>query len=721
MTNEHIIHILREAAARIEHDFSPEDLRMVRFNQRSYTVADFAELKRDIIEAGRKVRLLILEYKLQQDQFYAFAKEASELILIFKTEQDQLSPVLLQNTKGSITILHSNGKEETYQSHTADVWFKNEQGEIMSFVILPYKSIVSEYQHDGTSEAASPVKRLFRLLATERKDIIYILLYALFIGLVSLILPLGLQTTVELISGGVLFSSVYVLIGLVILGVLLTGGLQVVQISLVEHLQRRIFTKAAFEFAYRIPRIKMESLMKNYAPELINRFFDIITIQKGLPKLLIDFSSGAIQILFGLLLLSLYHPFFVFFGLFLLLVLAIIFLSTGPRGLESSISESKYKYKVVQWLEELARTINSFKLAGNTDLPIQKADYSVSNYLKYRKTHFSVLLTQYSFFVFFKVAVTGGLLIMGTILVIDREITLGQFVASEVIIILVLNAVEKIIMYIDVVYDLLTAVDKVSHVTDLPLEKIGGIDFPKKYGAVSYAITTTKLTYKYENHGEPTLKDIDLVIQPGERICIAGPGGSGKTTLTNIIAGLYSSYEGGVSINNFSLRDLDITHLRDKVAKNISQEDIFDGTIYENITVGKATTRIEDVMDALERVGLKEYINSLPDGLNTHILSGGKGLSSSVVHRLILGRCLAKKPALIILNDFFSGLTKSDKLQLVRSVINPECVWTLIAVSNDPLVMASCDRVIVLDEGRIVADDSYNSLLKQGLINQYFE
>ena len=169
------------------------------------------------------------------------------------------------------------------------------------------------------------------------------------------------------------------------------------------------------------------------------------------------------------------------------------------------------------------------------------------------------------------------------------------------------------------------------------------------------------------------------------------------------------------------MRDLDITHLRDKVAKNISQEDIFDGTIYENITVGKATARIEDVMDALERVGLKEYISTLPDGLNTHILSGGKGLSSSIVHRLILGRCLAKRPALIILNDFFSGLTKSDKLQLVRSVINPECSWTLIAVSNDPLVMASCDRVIVLDEGRIVADDSYNSLMKQGLINQYFE
>jgi ABC-type bacteriocin/lantibiotic exporter with double-glycine peptidase domain len=367
------------------------------------------------------------------------------------------------------------------------------------------------------------------------------------------------------------------------------------------------------------------------------------------------------------------------------------------------------------------RTGSNNKLAGNTDLPARKTDYAVSNYLKYRKTHFGVLIKQFSFFLFFKVAVTAGLLIMGTILVVRREITLGQFVASEVIIILVLNAVEKMIMYLDVVYDLLTAVDKVSHVTDLPLEKSGGYDFPKTTTGQGYGITISKLRYKYKGNSDPTLKDISLSIQPQERICISGPGGSGKTTLTNIIAGLYTDYDGGVAINRISLRDMDITHLRDKVAKNISQEDIFDGTIYENITIGKENARVEDVIDALEKVGLSANINTLPDGMHTHVLSGGKGLPSSMINRLILSRCLAKKPELIILNDFFSGLSKADKLQLLRCVINPESSWTLLTVSNDPMVMSACDRVIIIDEGKIVAEDSYNALLKQGLINQYFE
>src|SRR5690606_20568490 len=183
----------------------------------------------------------------------------------------------------------------------------------------------------------NPITRLIRLLHAERSQINYIFFFALVTGLISLVLPLGIQATVELISGGVFFSSVYVLIGIVILGVVFGGILQIIQISLVEHLQRRIFTKASLEFAYRIPRLKAESIISNYAPELVNRFFDIITIQKGLPKLLIDFTSGIIQIAFGLLLLSLYHPFFVFFSIGLVSILIIIFYLTGPKGLRSSI------------------------------------------------------------------------------------------------------------------------------------------------------------------------------------------------------------------------------------------------------------------------------------------------------------------------------------------------------------------------------------------------
>jgi ABC-type bacteriocin/lantibiotic exporter with double-glycine peptidase domain len=708
LNNDQIHRCLREVSLAIKHSFNLEDIHHVQANLRSYNEDELAEFQRDLTEAGNKIRVLFMENQLDEKSFFDFFSEQSTPVLTFLREEQGLFPAILIPSKGKINVVNIKSQENTtHQFDTAQL-LKNEKGEINFFAIFSYESPVSLSGEEG--EKPSPVRRLFQLLKTEKKEIFYILFYAIVVGLISLIVPLGIQTTVELISGGVIFSSVYLMIGLVIVGVILSGGLQMIQISLVEFLQRRIFTKAAFEFAFRIPRIRLEALQNNYAPELINRFFDVMTIQKGLPKLLIDLSSATIQILFGLLLISLYHPFFVFFGIVLLSTLVLIFYITGPRGLNSSIQESKYKYKVAQWLEELARAIHSFKLAGNTELPIRKTDYNVNSYLKNRKIHFNVLVTQYAFIVMFKAAIIGGLLIMGTILVVDRQITLGQLVASEIVIILILNAVEKIIMYMDVVYDLLTAVDKVAHVTDLPIERIGGFDFPK-IGNEGFSIRLKDLKYKYKGSNLYALNGIDAAINPGEKICLTGSNDSGKTTLVSIISGLYSEYEGVATINNFSLRDLDLTHLRDYVAKNISRDDLFDGTILENITVGKPTETVQDAINALEQVGILDVVNAMPDGLNTNILSGGIGLSSSFCHKLILARCLAENPRLLILNDFFYALSKKEKMAMLQ-MLNANNNCTIIYVSNDPLIMSACDRVLVLDNGQLRTEGTMEQLMK---------
>lgn len=717
LSNDQIVRCLREVAFKLNHDYSSEDLRAVEANQRTYSEIDLSEFNRDLIEAGNKMRILFMPYRLDSVSFQEFFVSQKAPVLAFVKRNEKIIPVLLSPEKrkkySAIYIEENIDTTEVIDSLNGLSFYIDAQNEVEFFAVFTYQSPVSMEVGDG--KPPTPFKRLLRLLGTEKKEIFYILFYAIIIGLIGLVIPLGIQTTVELISGGVFFSSVYVLITLVILGVLLSGGLQVVQISLVEFLQRRIFTKASLEFAFRIPRIRMEALHGNYAPELINRFFDVVNIQKGLPKLLIDLSAAAIQILFGLLLISLYHPFFVFFGLVLLLMLTSIFILTGPKGLSSSIEESKYKYKVAHWLEELGRALHSFKLAGSTDLPIRKTDYTVNNYLKNRKTHFRVLVTQFSFIVIFKALITGGLLIMGTLLVVDRQITLGQFVASEIVIILILNAVEKIIMYMDVVYDLLTAVDKVAQVTDLPIEKTGGLDFP--FGQTGgFHVRTHELKYRYSASGHQALRGVSLDIKPREIVCITGHGNSGKTTLLNILTGLYSDYEGVVTINGYSMRDLDVTHLRDQLAKNISQEDLFDGTILENITLGRITTTVHDAIYALEQVGLSDAINALPKGLDTPIISGGKGLTKTFIHKLILARCLAKRPQLLVLNDFFTPLAKSDKIELLTCITKPDHPWTTIVLSKDPLIMSACDRVIVLHDGNVLHEGTMEELTRRDLL-----
>jgi len=326
----------------------------------------------------------------------------------------------------------------------------------------------------NTELPPTPWQRLVRLLATEKKDIGYIYLYALVTGVISLSLPLGIQAVFNLVSGGLVFSSVYVLIGLVIVGVLVTGLLMVGQMTLVEILQQRIFAKAAFEFTYRLPRIQSEALSGYYPPELMNRFFDVLTIQKGLPKLLIDLTAAVVQIFFGIILLSAYHPIFVGFGLFTILLIWLICWIYGPAAVKTSLNESKYKYKVVAWLEEIARELPAYRGEANGGAvaqkePINKMDDLVANYIQYRSEHFKVLRRFFYNGVAFKTIATGGLLILGTLLVVGREMSLGQFVAAELVIVLITGSVDKLISGIDTVFDLVTAVEKIGTVTDMPL------------------------------------------------------------------------------------------------------------------------------------------------------------------------------------------------------------------------------------------------------------
>ncbi len=721
MNNRQIFQIVQHYKIILKPSFTKQGMDERDPYHAPYTWQEVPEFIHDLTEAGNKAQIIFLENTIPARQFPDYVDEMDVPFLAFAETTEGITPVSIkvkEKWKWELTYFLEDGSTDTRQvAPSAPELYTNEEGNIVCLAALLFDSLVSEGAENGEKgEKISPMSRLYRLLYTERKDIIYIYIYAIFGGIISLALPLGIQAIIGLISGGLMFSSVIILIAGVIIAVLLNGGLQVMQMHLVEVLQRRVFTKAAYEFAFRVPRIQAEAILKQYMPELMNRFFDILTIQKGLPKLLIDMSTAAIQIIFGLVLLSFYHPFFIFFGFFLLLVLATIFYVTGPKGLKSSITESKYKYKVVFWLEEMARALNAFKLAGNSSLPIRRSDQNVNNYLHYREDHFNVLVNQYWYIVMFKTLVTGGLLILGSLLVIDRQITLGQFVASEIVVILILNAVEKIITYLDTVYDMLTAVDKIGHVTDMPLERSGGISIPRNHLKGGLKVKIRDLSYKYSSESSMALKGINLDIEAGEKIGVTGYNRSGRSTLSNILAGIYTDYKGAISVNDFSYRDLDLINMRDYIAKNISQEDVFDGTILDNIGVGKPTISYQEVVSAIELVGLGDYVNSLPEGLNTHITSVGRGLPDSVVQKLILARCIAKKPQLLILNDFFMNFTRDEKQRLIQILTSPERPWTLLAVSNDPLVLQACKRVVVLKGGEVVQEAPFKELKEKGFL-----
>lgn len=575
---------------------------------------------------------------------------------------------------------------------------------------FPSESLFSTLgRADGKAETLSPMQRLFRLLRNEKQDIGYIYVYAIIIGLINLSLPLGIQAIISRISGGLMFNAVILLICMVVLGILISGALQIMQITLVEVLQQRVFAKAAFEFAYRIPRLKSEVISKYYPPELINRFFDILTVQKGLPKMLIDMTAAALQIIFGILLLSFYHPFFVFFGITLLFLMYFMFRFTSSKGLETSLLESKYKYKTVHWLEEMARTISSFKMAGHTNMPMQRTDEYVSNYLYYRKSHFNVLASQFGYIIGFKTIITGGLLVMGALLVIDRQITLGQFVASEIVIITIVNAVEKIIASMETVYDVLTAVEKIGQVTDLPLERENGLKF-MKVSPKGASVEVKTMSYKYPDAKKYALHDINLKVEAGQTVCLVGENGSGKNSMLQVLSGTLSDFEGVVTVNGLSVRDIKLPSLRHYVAKHVSRDEIFDGTILDNITMGRLDISLPDVMETIEMVGLSDTINNLPDGLNTQLMAEGRRISGSVLHKILLARCIASKPQLLLMEDFVHLIAKEERIRILSRLQEPYNGWTLIVVTDNPLWLASADKVVFFKNGTITAQGSYEEI-----------
>ncbi len=548
----------------------------------------------------------------------------------------------------------------------------------------------------------TPWKRLSRLARLDKREIGHIYLYALVGGAIGLSVPLGVQAIINLISGGQVATSWGVLIAFVTVGVGFTGALQVMQLALAENIQQRLFARSAFEFAYRIPRIKAEAVGGKYLPELVNRFFDTITIQKGLSKLLLDIPLAVLQIALCLILLALYHPFFIAFGALLLVLLLLIFRLSGRRGLETSLAESGYKYAVAHWLEELARSMGTFKLIGETTLPLSRTDDLVDGYVTARKAHFRVLLGQYSAMVVFKVIVTLSLLALGGMLVMKEQMNLGQFVAAEIVILLLMGAVEKIILRIETVYDVLTALEKVGSVTDMPLEREKGLRTIDRDPQRGLEVQVTGLGFRSHFHGRPVLHGVDLHLAPGEKVCLSGPNGSGKTTLLRILGGALAPHEGTVQFDGHPMNSLDLELLRSVIGDSLNDEEVFAGTIQENIAVGRSWVSDTAVTEACRATGLFEQLAQYPEGLLTRLDPQGTRLPKSLVKRIIQARCIAGSPRLILLEDSLQNWDPHDREQLLGWISAPERPWTLLAVSNDPWLQQRCTRTLHLTEGRLV-------------------
>jgi ABC-type bacteriocin/lantibiotic exporter with double-glycine peptidase domain len=570
---------------------------------------------------------------------------------------------------------------------------------------------VDDVEDDSKAEAEarehvpSAVARLWELIAKDRREILVVFFYAGLAGLFSLTLPVAVGAIVQLIQGGLIIQSASVLIAYVIVGTIVAGILQVLQLGVVERIQQRVFARMALEFAFRLPRIRYSVSLQEDLPESMNRLFEAALIQKSLAKFLLDTTQALLTIFFGLILLTFYNPYFTLVGLLLVVTLAVIVWLTGPKGLTTSLLESKYKYRAVHWLEEIARSFHAFKFAGRSELALGRMDAILTKYLKYRQKHFKVLVQQAASIVVFKTLITAGLLIVGTVLVVNRQITLGQFVASELVVVTVLAGVEKLVFSLSVVYDILTSVEKAGHVTALPVDTIGRTALPVVPQGMT--IETRDLRYGYGDGAPDVLHDVNLVIGAGARVALTGFKGAGRSTLLRLLGGLLDDYQGTVLVDRLSMHEIDREQMRERIGQVLSLTDLFEGTIFENISVGRSHIGAAEVWEAIRQVGLESAVQDMRDGLQTRITNGGRSLPSHVATKLLIAQGIAGNPRLVLFDDLFMNLLADDRRRLLQILTDPSRAWTVIAVSHDPVLLESFGRVLVVRDGTVAADGTF--------------
>lgn len=610
--------------------------------------------------AAWQLRIDCLE--LTANEAVASIRPTAPIGRVWIDEQGQMAWVLIVEEHGSnLRAYQSSGS-------TTSSWLS--LGELQSILgaapsdrqtwIAVQPKLPCETHCDSHGPAATPLSRFIRLLAPERGDIGVILVFALVVGVLALSTPLAVEALVNTVAFGQFVQPVVVL-ALVLFAFLgFAAAMRVVQNYVAEIIQRRIYVRVAADLSHRLPRVDTEFWNSHYGPELINRFFEVITVQKVTTQLLLEGTSLVLQTLVGMAVIAFYHPIFLGFDIFLLLLVGVVIFVIGRGAVETSIAESRQKYATAAWLEELARHPLAFRSRGGLKFALDQVDRRVTDYLVARAAHFRILMRQIVASLALQVVASTVLLGLGGWLVIRGELTLGQLVAAELIVTVIIGSLAKIGKYLEGYYDVMAAIDKLGHLFDMPIDRHDGTELPRTEKGISLAIHD--LTSDRLPNGA-AIRHATLYLAAGEHAALIGPSANLRSLLLRTVIGWEKAEIGHVELDGCDVRRLRDDSIQDQVAL-VAHIEVFSGTIAENIHLGRADVTEVDIRTALRFVGLLDYVLDLPDGLATWLETDGRQLAYEQLVRLMLARAVAARPRLLLVDGLLDCLPD----ELVESV-----------------------------------------------------
>lgn len=564
--------------------------------------------------------------------------------------------------------------------------------------------VSSEVSAEDHDDAIPPLRRLMQLVRPDRADLWSILVFGALVGGLTLATPVAVQQLVNSVALGGLMQPVVVLALLLFAVLAFAAALSALQAYVAEIVQRRIFVRVATDLAQRLPRVRLEAFDRQHGPELVNRFFDVMTVQKLGAILLLDGVALALQTLIGLLVLSFYHPLMLAFSVVLVAGIAVVAAVLGRGAVPTAIAESRSKYAVAGWLEEIARHAPELKTTGAARYAVERADTLAREYLRARSAHYRIVFRQLAGALGLQVFASSALLGLGGGLVIAGQLTLGQLVASELIVTAIVASFAKLGKHLESFYDLLAAVDKLGHLFDLPVERNDGITPEPATGGSTLAFRN--VSFEYGNRR--VIDNLDFHVGAGERVALIGPTGSGKSTAFDLILGLRAPSAGYIALDGVDLRELRLDALREQIVR-VGGAEIIEGTIENNVRMGRGHVTALSIRDALAAVGLLDHVLQLPEGLRTYLSTDGQPLSRGQAVRLDLARAIAGRPRMILLDETMNVLDEESRRIALEALFADGAPWSLLVASTSDEIAARCDRVVRIGD----RSDGFSADLRQ--------
>ena len=558
-------------------------------------------------------------------------------------------------------------------------------------------SLHAAAEHHGGHAAVSPVRRLLSLMRPEAPELWAIAVFSAITGLLYLALPLAVNAFVSNLSfgtqSGAFLQGLVAIAAVLCIALAVAAALRGLQHLAAEVIQRRIFVRLASDISARLPAVDLEAIDGVHAPELVNRFLDVVTVQKSASMLLLTGINLVLGAAIGLTVLAFYHPFLLAFSLALLVAVAAVVLIGGRRAVDTSVRESRRKYEVMDWLEELARHPRVFKGPGGSSLARSRADDLVRGYLEARRDHFRILFRQIASLLALEVVAATALLGVGGWLVLSQQLTLGQLVASEIIVSAIVASISKLGKQFEAWYDAVAAMDKLGHLVDLRMERTGGERPVASAPGPAAGARVEVRDLAYSRFGrQPAFEGLSFTVEPGERVALLGSRGSGTSSALELILGMRRPLAGEVSVDGLPVQAWDLESLRSQ-ACIIRSTDLISGTIAENVRLGSPLMPVKDVQRAIDEVGLLDTVRALPEGLSTPLVTGGLPLAGRQRARLLAARAIAHRPRLLLLDELLDG-HEGTLDALARVLIDAPHPWTVIVATRDRRVASRCGRII---------------------------